>query len=231
MKSRKFIKHINKSENLPQEKTKAVESRKNKHGFNSNPITVKETTVEKKFKSSYNTGGDTKAKTTTNITKTEKIVSSNMSSNLKQGTNSGISSQNKIPVSNKEENNSTKFGARAKYTKFNYSERFKNQKKYSKAEIDKIIKIQRWWKRILAILEGYKIREKLRAQNKNNYTVKSKNVYTEKYMSRYSSNQPVIQNLKYSNLQYNSSFNNLMNTNSRSYTNINDISTSIKKKL
>ncbi len=221
MKSKKVVKEVIKTEKLPQGKTNVNEIKKNKTGYGSNVYTVKETTVEKTVKKSYNTQGGT---STSN--KSEKKI---FSSNLKQGTNSGVNSQNKIPVSNKEENNSTKFGARAKYTKFNYSERFKNQKKYSKAEIDKIIKIQRWWKRILAILEGYKIREKLRAQNKNNYTVKSKNVYTEQYMSRYSSNQPVIQNLKYSNLQYNSSFNNLMNTNSRSYTNINDISTSIKK--
>ena len=166
MKSRKFIKHINKSENLPQEKTKAVESRKNKHGFNSNPITVKETTVEKKFKSSYNTGGDTKAKTTTNLTKTEKIVSSNMSSNLKQGTNSGISSQNKIPVSNKEETSSSFIKSKRFVGR---GERFRSQI-YKKGEVDKIIKIQRWWRRILAILNGYKIRESLFTQHRgNNY--------------------------------------------------------------
>ena len=225
MKSRKFIKHINKSENLPQEKTKAVESRKNKHGFNSNPITVKETTVEKKFKSSYNTGGDTKAKTTTNITKTEKIVSSNMSSNLKQGTNSGISSQNKIPVSNKEETSSSfikskRFAGRG--------ERFRSQI-YKKGEVDKIIKIQRWWRRILAILNGYKIRESLFTQHRGNNYIISKEIYTEKYTSDQNKNQPLFQSFKNSNSY--SSLNNLnnMKTGSRSYTNINNVTTEIKR--
>ena len=116
MKSERIVKEKVKTEKLPQGQGKVLSTRQNKNGFSSNVYTVKETTLEKRVKRSYNTEGPSN--------KSSQISSSN----LKQGTNSGVNSQNKIPVSNKEENNSTKFGARAKYTKFNYSERFKNQK-------------------------------------------------------------------------------------------------------
>ena len=229
MKSRRFIKHTIKSENLPQEKSKVVESRKNKHGFNANSITVKETTIDKKVKKSSDVGGDTNTNTKINITKTEKIVSSNISSNLKQGTNSGFNSQNKIPVSNKEENNSTsirskRFGGRG--------ERFRSQI-YKKGEVDKIIKIQRWWRRMMAILNGYKIRETLFSQHKgDNYIITSKKVYTEQFSSDHKANEPQIQSFKntqsYSNLNNLNNLNN-MKTGSRSYTNINNITTEIKR--
>ena len=224
MKSRRFIKHTEKTENLPQDKPKLIESRKNKHGFNANAITVKETTIEKRVKKSYNIGGA--ANISSNTTKTEKIVSSNISSNLKQGTNSGINSQNKIPVSNKEESNTTsirskRFGGRG--------DKFRNHI-YKKGEVDKIIKIQRWWRRIMAILNGYKIRETLFSRHKGkNYIVTSKKVYTEQFSSEQNANHPQIQSFK--NSQSYSSLNNLnnMKAGSRSYTNINNVTTEIRR--
>ena len=75
-------------------------------------------------------------------------------SNLKQRENSGYSTTpNKIPYSNREEK---------KDTLINYTQK----------ELDKIIKIQRWSRRIIAILKGYKIRESLISQNKKNYANK-----------------------------------------------------------
>ena len=75
-------------------------------------------------------------------------------SNLKQRENSGYSTTpNKIPYSNMEEK---------KDTLINYTQK----------ELDKIIKIQRWSRRIIAILKGYKIRESLISQNKKNYANK-----------------------------------------------------------
>ena len=67
MKSRRVVKEIIKKENLPQAEKKPVESRKKKYGFNSSvnnasaasatsgAYTVKETTLEKRVKRTYNT--------------------------------------------------------------------------------------------------------------------------------------------------------------------------------
>ena len=216
MKSQRIVKETVKTEKLPQGgQTTVLTSRKNRNSNPSNVYTVKETVVEKKVKRSYGTG-----KTSY---KSEQIVSSN----LKQGTNSGyVISQNKIPVSKKEE---SKFSI-VKTTnsiKNNISEGYRT-KRYTKREIDKIIKIQRWWRRILAILNGYKIRESLFTKNKQNYVVKSQKIYTEKYVSSQSSNRPSTQNFKNSNSKY---ISNNINTSSKSYTNINNITSNIKKNL
>ena len=233
MKSRRVVKEIIKKENLPQDEKKPVESRKKKYGFNSSgntsaAYTVKETTLEKRVKRTYNTEG--------NSNKTEKIIST--SSNLKQGTNSGYkTTQNKIPVSKKEDtSSSSKIVFSSKYNRSKYADRFKNRSKiYNKGEVDKIIKIQRWWRRMLAILNGYKIRETLRKQNNQNYVVKSKKIYTEKYITNHNhnsnANEPPTYNFKnpkdYTGF---SSLNNI-NTGSRSYTNINNVTTTIKRNL
>ncbi len=75
---------------------------------------------------------------------------SSSSSSLKQGTNSGFISQNKIPVSAKEGSKVGKY----KHKSFRNSTDSLKFKKYTKKESDIIIKIQRWWKRMLAILNG-----------------------------------------------------------------------------
>ena len=166
---------------------------------------------------SYNTEGNKK---------TEHIYSSN----LKQGTNSGYSiTQNKIPVSNREEHKVTIIN-KTRSTRNNTSSEGFKVRRYSKRELDKIIKIQRWWRRMLAILNGYKIRESLISQNKKNYVVKSQKIYTEKYISTNSSNRPSTQNFKNSNPKSISSLNNA-NVISKSYTNINNITSNMKKNL
>ena len=212
MKSRRFYKQTIKSENLPQGQNKAEETDKNKNGYSSKVYTVKETTIEKKVKrSSFNSGGD-----------------KNISSNLKQGTNSGFSSQNKIPVSNKEDKDSKISNYRGFRSRF-LANKFKD-KVYTKAEVDKIIKIQRWWRRMMAILDGYKIRESLFGQNSGNYVVKSKKIYTEEYTSsNRDSNKPSFPNFKNSNSYTNIMNLNNMNTGTRSYTNINNVTTNIKR--
>ena len=216
MKSQRIVKEIVKTEKLPQGgQTTVLTSRKNRNSNGSNVYTVKETVVEKKVKRSYNTGK--------NSYKSEQIVSSN----LKQGTNSGyVISQNKIPVSKKEE---SKFSIvkTTSSAKNNISEGY-HTKRYTKREFDKIIKIQRWWRRMLAILNGYKIRETLFTKNRQNYVVKSQKIYTEKYVSSQSSNRPSTQNFKNSNSKYTS---NNINVSSKSYTNINNITSNIKKNL
>ena len=205
MKSQRVVKEIVKTEKLPQGQTTVLQGRRSKNGNTSNVYTVKETTLEKRVKRSYNTYNTEGSYSN----KSKQIISSN----LKQGTNSGyITSQNKIPVSNKEENRVSTYKTRSQRN--NISESFKT-KRYSKREMDKIIRIQKWWRRTLAILNGYKIRESLRKNR--NYVVKSQKVYTEKYVSTHSSNRPSIQNI--SNSKYYSNLNN-MNANSKSYTNI-----------
>ena len=205
MKSQRVVKEIVKTEKLPQGQTTVLQGRRSKNGNTSNVYTVKETTLEKRVKRSYNTYNTEGSYSN----KSQQIVSSN----LKQGTNSGyITSQNKIPVSNKEENRVSTYKTRSQRN--NISESFKTRR-YSKREMDKIIRIQKWWRRTLAILNGYKIRESLRKNR--NYVVKSQKVYTEKYVSTHSSNRPSIQNI--SNSKYYSNLNN-MNANSKSYTNI-----------
>ena len=207
MKSQRIVKEIVKTEKLPQGgQTTVLTSRKNRNSNGSNVYTVKETTLEKKVKRSYNTG-----KTSY---KSEQIVSSN----LKQGTNSGYISQNKIPVSNKQESKYSIIKT-TRSTNNNISEGYR-ARRYTKSEIEKIIKIQRWWRKILAILDGYKIRESLLTQNKHNYVVKSQKIYTEKYVSSQSSNRPSTQNFKNSNSKY-----------TKSYTNINNVTSNIKQNL
>lgn len=56
-------------------------------------------------------------------------------------------------------------------------------KRYTKRDVDKIIKIQRWWRRMLSILKGDKIRESLRSENDQNYVVKDQKIYTEEVIS------------------------------------------------
>ena len=217
MKSQRIIKETYKSEKLPQGQSQVLTSRKNKTTATSNVYTVKETILEKKVKRSYNTEGNKK---------TEHIYSSN----LKQGTNSGYSiTQNKIPVSNREEHKVTIIN-KTRSTRNNTSSEGFKVRRYSKRELDKIIKIQRWWRRMLAILNGYKIRESLISQNKKNYVVKSQKIYTEKYISTNSSNRPSTQNFKNSNPKSISSLNNA-NVISKSYTNINNITSNMKKNL
>ena len=69
---------------------------------------------------------------------------------------------------------------------------------------------------MLSILNGYKIRETLRINNKN-YVVKSQKVYTEKYVSTVSNQS----SKRASNV----------NINTKSYTNINNVTTNMKKDL
>ena len=163
MKSQRVVKEIIKSEKLPQGQTTTLSGRRNKNGVTSNVYTVKETVLEKRIKrSSYGTEGS--------LNKSEQIVSSN----LKQGTNSGLTTQNKIPVSNKEENKFSIYKS-TRTTRNNISEGY-SSRRYSKREIEKIIKIQRWWRRMLAILNGYKIRETLFSQNKGKNYIITKHV-------------------------------------------------------
>ena len=202
MKSQRVVKEIIKSEKLPQGQTNILTGRRNKNGVTSNVYTVKETTLEKRIKKSYGTEGSLKK------------VEQTFSSNLKQGTNSGTTIQNKIPVSNKEENKYSIYKSN-RTIRNNISEGYLSRR-YSKREIEKIIKIQRWWRRMLAILNGYKIRETLRINNKN-YIVKSQKVYTEKYVSTVSSQS----SRRPSNVI----------TNTKSYTNINNVTSNMKRNL
>ena len=224
MKTQKVVKEIIKTEKLPQGQTKILNGRRSKNSLTSNVYTVKETTLEKRIKRSSGNEGSSILKSSEHI----------ISSNLKQGTNSGSYFQNKIPVSNKEDNRVTKIikSTTTRTTKNNISDGYLS-KRYTKREIDKIIKIQRWWRRILAILKGYEIRESLFSNNSGtgNYVVKSQKIYTEKYTSNRSSNsnQPSSLNFKNSTKSY-TSLNNI-NTNSKSYTNINNVTSNMKRNL
>ena len=174
MKSQKIIKETIKSEKLPTEnKSSSIVSRKFKSSVSSqggNQVTVKETTIEKSYKKSY------KAEESSNSKK------ENISSSKKQGANLGISSQNKIQISDKEETHLSRFGKFSKYkSMIKEKESAKEVKKnYSKKEVELIIKIQRWWKRIMAKLNGYKIREKLRKEKGNTHVTKNREVVREK---------------------------------------------------
>ena len=221
MKSQRIIKETFKTEKLPQGKTTVLTSRRNKNGLASNVYTVKETTLEKRVKRSFNT----------EVPSTSSYKTTSILTNLKQGTNSGNYFQNRIPVSNRDDINKVSIIKTTRSSK-NFSERFPI-KRYSKNDIDKIIKIQRWWRRILAILKGYEIRETLFSQNNNgNYILKSQKIYTEKYTtsnrSSNNSNLGSIPNIKNSNY---TSLNNIKN--SKSYTNINNITTTatVRKNL
>ena len=219
MKSQRIVKEIVKTEKLPQGQTVVLPTRKNKNAsVTSNVYTVKETTLEKRVKrSSYNTINGPMTKTVQTF-----------SSNLKQGTNSGYNNQNKIPISNKEQSKVT-IVKTTRSSKGNITEGYKTRR-YSRREIEKIVKIQKWWRRMLAILNGYKIRDSLFAQNKHNYVIKSQKIYTEKYVSN-KNNQPLPQDLQ--NSKSFSSLNNYNNLNqsSKSYTNINNVTTTIKRNL
>ena len=200
MRSQRVVKQTIKSEKLPQSQTSGqssyVSSRKNKNSESSNVYTVKETTYEKRVKRSYKTDG----------TGNSQIIAS---SNLKQGTNSGFTSQNKIPVSNQEETN-TKIEKKTITNRNNISEG-SYVRRYTKRDIDKIVKIQRWWRRMLAILNGYRIRESLRNQYNQNYIVKDQNIYSEEVISS--------KNLKNSNSKSYLNINNLNNMNSNRFMN------------
>ena len=165
MKSRRFYLEKKKQEN-PQVEQKDNTSRKIKYGYASNAsnvsnpsnasnasnvYTVKETTIEKRIKRTNNNIQESS-------NKTEKIETSN----LKQGTNSGFTSQNKIPVSNKEV--ITEKQITTSRFRRNYRSKYldKDNKRYTEKELQQIIKIQNWWRRMLAILNGYKIRKTLR---------------------------------------------------------------------
>ena len=166
--------------------------RRSKASETSNEYTVKETTYQRRFKRSFKNDGASSSEVME-------------SSNLKQGTNSGFLSKNKIPVSNKDEviEKTTKT---TRFSRFNKSDK-KNENSYTKKEIEKIIKIQRWWRRMLAILNGYKIRESLGLKNSQGY-ITSQNIYTEEVISGQNENYNLYD---------------LRNQNSRSYTNINNI--------
>ena len=169
------------------------ERRRSKASETSNEYTVKETTYQRRFKRSFKNDGASSSEVME-------------SSNLKQGTNSGFLSKNKIPVSNKDEviEKTTKT---TRFSRFNKSEN-KNDNSYTKKEIEKIIKIQRWWRRMLAILNGYKIRESLGLKNSQGY-ITSQKIYTEEVISGQNENYNL--------------YNDFRNQNSRSYTNINNI--------
>ena len=115
MKSKRIIKESIKKETLPEgQKSSSVVSRKYKYNASSsgtNETTVKETTIEKTYQKTYkveeSTGGNNKTSISTN-----KVI---ISSNSKQGSNSGLSSQSKIPTSTKEESSTSKFSKYLKY--------------------------------------------------------------------------------------------------------------------
>ena len=229
MKSQKIIKETIKTEKLPQENKSSVAiSRKYKSNISSqgtNQVTVKETTIEKSYKSSYKKEEESNAK------------NKNTSSYLKQGTNSISISQNKNAVSSKEEAGQSKFSKYAKY-KAMKKEHETKEKIYSKKDVDLIIKIQRWWRRVLAKLNGYKIREKLRKEKSSGYITKNREVVREKYYSnskttnKYDSNSgknttnKVNISSNYSNYKNSSNKNlvNSVNSNTSSYSNINSYS-------
>ena len=232
MKSRRFMKQSIKTDNSPTEqKSSQVISRKFKSSVTSqgpNQVTVKETTtIEKSYKK-------------VNNVEESKTKIENTSSSSKQGTNLGISSQNKISISTKEDQGQNKFSKlkqHGKYLSNRKKEQISEEKKYTKKEIDMIIKIQKWWKRILAILNGYKIREKLKKEKTNINVVKNREVVREKYTSNSSYGHKVETTLgkntststnkvnTASNYKISSNINpaNKTNTNSNtsSYTNIN----------
>ena len=152
----------------------------------SKEYTVKETTIEKSYKKTYKKEEGNDKNNNINIITTNKVTTTSSS---KQGANLGISSENKISVSNKEETSSqNKFSNYRSYKSKRND--LNKERKYSKREIDMIIKIQKWWKRILARLNGYKIREKLRKEKGNGYIIKSKEVVREKNYSSNNKNKP-----------------------------------------
>ena len=234
MKSKRIIKESIKNETLPQgQKSSSVVSRKYKYNASSsgtNETTVKETTIEKTYQKTYkveeSTGGNNKTSISTN-----KVI---ISSNSKQGSNSGLSSQSKIPTSTKEESSTSKFSKYLKYKSARNGEDFSKTKKYTKKEIDLIIKIQKWWKRILARLNGYKIREKLRKEKASGYVIKNREVVREKnssnssnYKKDYTSGQKISNKIEINKnykITNNKNATNSANSNTSSFSNINSYS-------
>ena len=233
MKSQRIIKETIKSEKLPQgQKSTSIVTKKYQSSSSGGggQVTVKETTIEKSYKSTY------KAEEGSN----NKNVS--ISSTIKQGTNLASSSQNKITTtSNKEETSQSKFSKYRNYGKYKSGRKgqeYSKEKQYSKKDVDMIIKIQRWWKRILAKLNGYKIREKLRKEKASGYVTKNREVVREKYFSSSSTSQKkdtnigktTITNKISTNTNYkisnntNKNVSNQVNSNTSSYSNINSYS-------
>ena len=203
MKSQRAVKEIIKSEKLPQGQTYVVSGRRNKDGITTNVYTVKETTLEKRIKRAY--GNES------SLNKSEQFATTN----INQGVNSDFKTQNKITFSNDEENMFPKY--KSSTTRRKNISRGYTSRRYSKKEIEKIIEIQRWWRRILAKINGYEIRESFKIDNNNNL-VKSQKVYTERYMSTVSSQS--------------SNRTNNVNFNSKSYSKINtNLNTNMKKNL
>ena len=233
MKSRRIKEIINKKENAPQEqKSNMVISRKYKSHVSpkgTEQVTVKETTIEKSYKKTYN-----------KIEEESHKDISNVSSSMKQGISSGLSSEKKDSIQNKEESAQSKFHKYGKYAKYKSMRKEKEsteEKKYTKKEIELIIKIQRWWKRVLARINGYKIREKLKKEKGYNFASKSKEVVREKYSSynnishKYESNNnksTTNKNISSNNYKIVNNKNNINSTNSNtsSYSNINSYSNS-----
>ena len=249
MKSQKITKETIKSEKLPQgQKSTTVISRKYQSNVSpkgtssSKEYTVKETTIEKSYKKTYKKEEGDDKNNNINIITTNKVTSTSSS---KQGANLGISSQNKISISNKEEtSNQSRF---SKYRSYKSKRNeFNKEKKYSKREIDLIIKI----------------REKLRKEKGNGYIIKSKEVVREKNYSsnnNHKANNTVSKTItvktdtsknyktnnnknvvtssntsSYTNINSYSKYssNNLQkNQNSKSYTNINNIKSNLKSNL
>ena len=262
MKSKRMFKEITKTEDLPQGEKKVVTSRKfkyNKSSGEAKETVIKETTVEKSYKSNYS------IERKNDKSSAPKIISSS-SSSYKQGVTSGFNSANKILSTSKDESKVGKY----KFKSINSSYESFKVKKYTKKESDMIIRIQRWWKRMLAILNGYKIREKLRKEktygsgfknrevirsvkgsssskqsNVNNINIKKYEFNNNNNNNKFNSNINNNNNYNYKNL-YNSvnsnstSYTNIntysnnylqKNQNSKSYTNINNISSNIKTNL
>ena len=229
MKSQKVIKETIKTEKLPPENKSSVSiTRKYKSNISSqgaNQVTTKETTIEKSYKTSYKKEEESTTK------------NKNTSSYSKQGTNSISISQNKNETSPKEEIGQSKFSKYAKYRSMKKAQESK-EKIYSKKDVDLIIKIQRWWRRVLAKLNGYKIREKLRKEKSSSYITKNREVVREKYYSsnkttnKYDSNSSknninkANTSSNYSNYKNTNNKNlvNSVNSNTSSYSNINSYS-------
>ena len=110
MKSQRIIKETIKSEKLPQgQKSTSIVTKKYQSSSSGGggQVTVKETTIEKSYKSTYKTEEGSNNK---NVS---------ISSTIKQGTNLASSSQNKITTtSNKEETSHSKFSKYRNYGKY-----------------------------------------------------------------------------------------------------------------
>ena len=184
MKSQKIIQESIKTEIQPKESHRKVYTsrkfRSNKSSSGSDEITVKETTIEKSYQKSYKKEESDIPKNI-NITSTKKEI---ITTNLKKEANSGTSSQNNIPALNKEDTSESKFSKYQKFKTTKTGQEITKERKYSKREVELIIKIQRWWKRILARLNGYKIREKLRIEKGNGYIIKNREVEEEKLITK-----------------------------------------------